>query len=295
MTFNYLKHSDIDKALWDQTVVEAPNGLVYGMSWYLDIVCPNWDALVTDGYKVVLPLPWKKKFGLKYIYQPWFAQQLGVFGKDTESIVWGNVLKSIPGKFIRYEFSFNHANTFAKALGQSRQNYLLPLNREYPALVRNYNENTRRNLKKAQKLVLSLDRGVAINEFIQFKWVHMETKMNENQREFYRKLLEQLIYRKVGQLVGVRDTSGTLLGTVCWVCFKKRITYLSAVSSPMGKELRVMTLLVDDLIHRYAGQDKIIDFEGSMLEGVARFYKGFGAIAEPYFRQHGTMIHRFTH
>ncbi len=79
MVIKYLKHKDIDKNKWDECINEAPNGLIYGMSWYLDRVCPGWDALVSDDYEAVMPLPWKQKMGLKYVYHPLFAQQLGVF------------------------------------------------------------------------------------------------------------------------------------------------------------------------------------------------------------------------
>ena len=39
----YLTHDQIDKTLWDHCIAQAPNGLVYAWSWYLDIVHPGWD------------------------------------------------------------------------------------------------------------------------------------------------------------------------------------------------------------------------------------------------------------
>jgi hypothetical protein len=44
-----------------------------------------------------------------------------------------------------------------------------------------------------------------------------------------------------------------------------------------------MFYLVDYIIRKEAAKDKLLDFEGSKIEGVARFYKGFGAKYHPYY------------
>jgi hypothetical protein len=44
-----------------------------------------------------------------------------------------------------------------------------------------------------------------------------------------------------------------------------------------------MAYLLDSIIQTHANQLKIMDFEGSAIEGVARFYESFGAVNEPYF------------
>jgi hypothetical protein len=79
---NYLKHTEIDKALWDECIAQSVNRRVYAFSWYLDIVCPGWDALVGDNYMHVFPLTHRRKWGVGYLYQPFFAQQLGLFSRD---------------------------------------------------------------------------------------------------------------------------------------------------------------------------------------------------------------------
>jgi hypothetical protein len=42
----YLQHKEIDKAKWDACITNAPNGLIYGYSFYLDCMAKHWDALV---------------------------------------------------------------------------------------------------------------------------------------------------------------------------------------------------------------------------------------------------------
>jgi hypothetical protein len=75
----YLTHKEIDFEKYDRCIDLSLNGIVYAYSWYLDMVTDDWDILVEDDYKSVMPLPKRKKFGIHYIYQPFFVQQLGVF------------------------------------------------------------------------------------------------------------------------------------------------------------------------------------------------------------------------
>ena len=44
-----------------------------------------------------------------------------------------------------------------------------------------------------------------------------------------------------------------------------------------------MFFLVNELIKKHAATNKILDFEGSKVEGVYRFYKGFGAGLRSYY------------
>ena len=41
--------------------------------------------------------------------------------------------------------------------------------------------------------------------------------------------------------------------------------------------------IVNDLIEEKSGTGVILDFEGSMNENIARFFRGFGATEEVYF------------
>jgi hypothetical protein len=44
-----------------------------------------------------------------------------------------------------------------------------------------------------------------------------------------------------------------------------------------------MFFLVESILKIYQNKNYLLDFEGSELEGVARFYNGFGATNNPYF------------
>jgi hypothetical protein len=60
-----------------ETAVFMPN------IWHLDRTAVVWDALVWGDYEFVMPLPVRKKWGIQYVYQPLFCQQLGIFPKPS--------------------------------------------------------------------------------------------------------------------------------------------------------------------------------------------------------------------
>jgi hypothetical protein len=53
-----------------------------------------------------------------------------------------------------------------------------------------------------------------------------------------------------------------------------------------------MFLLIDTFIQNNSGKNLILDFEGSNIPGIARFYKGFGAMAETYYSVHQNRLPR---
>ena len=107
----YLTHKQIDKEQWDRCVLQSVNSLVYGLSWYLDLASPGWDALVEDDYQSVFPLTHKRKFSIPYLAQPFFTQQLGLFttGLLSQDLVT-HFLHTIPTKFKLVEIHLNGMN-----------------------------------------------------------------------------------------------------------------------------------------------------------------------------------------
>ena len=81
----YLPHAQINKTKWDACIAAAPNGLIYAHSWYLDEIIETWDALVMNDYESVMPLPYRKKYGVLYLFHPPFVAQLGLFGNELRA------------------------------------------------------------------------------------------------------------------------------------------------------------------------------------------------------------------
>jgi hypothetical protein len=75
----YHIHAEINKQKWDQCVQHSMQSIIYAESAYLDYMTGNWDALVLGDYEAVMPLCYRNKWGIRYLYQPAFIQQGGIF------------------------------------------------------------------------------------------------------------------------------------------------------------------------------------------------------------------------
>src|SRR5688572_12929791 len=170
----YLPHNEIDKQKWDASITNAPNGLIYGFSFYLDCMAKHWDALVLRDYEAVMPLTWNKKYSFSYLYQPAFTASLGVFGKNLNKELIDDFIRSVPSKFKLIEISLNSGDIFGDPKGFSllRSNYILHLNKPYEELYKVYRENHKRNISKAFQLGCTVSKEVAVDEIM---------KINEEQ------------------------------------------------------------------------------------------------------------------
>ena len=284
MTINYLKQAEIDKTKWDYCVENAINCMVYGMSWYLDEVCENWDGLILDDYQAVMPLPWKSKFAIKYIYHPFFSQQLGLFFQNQKHNQVDKFIKHIPSKFLKVELSLNAMNEANSLLTTKRINYVLNTNSGYPELYKAFNENTKRNIKKGEKNYSLIREDISISDFLTLKKQNSVTRLSDRQYDILKSLFAVLIQKKYAKIVGVSNEEKVLQAAALFVSYKNRIIYLFSASSEAGKNNSAMFAVVNKVIKENSGENKVLDFEGSMIEGIARFFQGFGAEIENYYR-----------
>lgn len=279
----YLKNHQIDRGKWDSCIQSSVQKSVYGCSWYLDVICNDWDALVENDYQSVMPVTKKSKYLMNYIYPPFFAQQLGVFHHSSaDDQVCVRFLNAIPKVYSFIEINLNIYNQNIPELFsvKSNRNYVLNLNPDPAVMHSGYNENLTRNLKKASKNDLQLNRNGAVADVI---------SLFRNNRGRFVENLKDSNYEDFGQLCSaveknaslkvytVNSSSGeTVAGAVFFEFMETGIFIFSGLSST-GKNLSAMPYLIDTYIKDVAGKIKILDFEGSNDQELARFYKSFGS------------------
>ncbi len=279
MQIRHLPHNKINFALWDQCIACAGNSLVYAFSWYLDVVSPGWEALVADDYKYIMPLPVKRKFGLKYIVQPVLTQQLGVFSKEpVDSEIVDSFIRSIP--CLSYEMNLNESNFTEKA--EKLPNLLIDLNVSYEYLRSKFSVNTKRNITKSEQYQLSIDWNFAVDEFIRL-YSQNERNFTATNKETIKELIHKGKENHSISICCVRTPELAVISALCLLHSGNRIIYLLPFSTRKGKEYSAMFFLVNEIIKKYADTENMLDFEGSKIEGVYRFYKGFGAGLRSYY------------
>ena len=286
MEISYCKYQQIDKTKWDACISHADNGLVYAYSYYLDAMAKHWDALVLNDYEAVMPLTWNKKYSIYYLYQPPFTACLGVFGRSLHAETMAAFLQSVPAKYKYWDIYFNPGNLFTISdfnLYQ-RMNYVLPLGHNYESLYNAYRDNIKRNIKKSEQFGLSIHKDVSIAAILQLAKEQAGAFTSVADDDFIRfKKLYGLLYKKEqATTYAVYTKENELMASAVFFFSHNRAYYIMVGNHPNGKTLGASHALINAFIKDHAGEDIILDFEGSDIPSLAFFYSSFGAVEEKY-------------
>lgn len=258
----------------------SEHAVVYACSWWLDIVSPGWEALILDDYSTGMPLTQRKKFGISYLYQPAFTQQLGIFGKTNNAEAF---LKAIPKKFRLVEIQLNYLNRPGTSENISLTNKLthhLPLDRNIEEIRSRYSENTRRNIKKFERTELKIQQEKNIEDLIQIfrsnKGARIET-LKEEEYDVLRKLIDASTSRDACTILKVKNNNEEVIAGAAFIHSFSSYIFIFSATDQQARETGAMAAIIDHFIERHAGEQKFLDFEGSMNPDLARFYKSFGS------------------
>jgi len=285
MKIEYIKNKDIDYKKWDLCIQKAINGNIYAYSWYLDIVCKNWDALIYKDYEAVMPITFSSKLGINYMLQPLFSQQLGVF--SSKIISKKNILEfinAIPTKYKYVNINFNKYNKLdsEELKIKKNNNYELDLIPSYNNMQNKFSLNTVRNINKSKKSELTMVlNSCSVSTFVKFIKENAGEKVNNltiQNFDIIKKIVSTALLKKCGTIFCVYNKLNELVSAAFFVFSHNKAIYLFASSTKEGKNLRAMFFLINEFIIKYSEKNLILYFEGSNIDGLSRFYKGFGAI-----------------
>lgn len=286
----HIRHNEIDRQRWDDCINRSVQRFPYACSWWLDVVCPAWEALVQDDYLAVMPLTGGRKYGINYLYQPYLTQQLGVFSPELVTQEETNLfLKAIPESFLFIDIQFNpQSNPSCYGYSYSiRKNFVLDLSKSYTSLSACYHRNCRRNIQKALNARYKVKEGPGPAAFVRFVERNLEQKLSFTDKKLFTVMEKACLSSRdnqTGEILGVYSPSGNLTAAAWFVHGTGRCLFTVCASTPEGRHNQAMYLLVDHKIKTLAGSGLILDFMGSDLSGVAYFNSGFGAISTNYLR-----------
>ncbi len=280
----FVEHADIDKRRWDACIERSSNGMIYARSWYLDIVSPGWNALTDGDYKSVFPLTWKKKYGIQYLHQPFFTQQLGVFSeeKKEQEKITSDFLSAIPEKYRFIEIQLNSANGCSQKDFKisERITHHLDLDQSYEKICKSYSENLKRNIKRAEKNEIEISKDVDAFELVKlFRNNKGKDVDNLNTKDYI--VLQQLVAeagkkKLISMFAAKTAKEKTCAGAIFLESDHEYIFFFSAANAE-ARETGAMSALIDHFIRLHSDGKKKLDFEGSMDKNLARFYKSFGS------------------
>ena len=298
MKVRALRNQDVDRKKWDACINNALQNLPYAYSWYLDAVAENWDGLVYGNYEAVMPLVWLRKYGIPCMYQPFYCQQLGVFSNSTIAVdVMAAFHDMAASKFPYIDANLHtaHSAVAKNYLLGEKKNLLLALDKPYTVLSKSFSANHKRNMAKAAKAGLVFSTEVHMPELKAFyissinrkseKWFTPKAEL------LFDKLMDALVLHDKAKICAAK-CDGRIVAAMVIVPQGKRMISIINASNDEGKAKGASHFVHANVIEHWAEKDYLLDFEGSSIPSIARFYEGFGAKLETFYRWQTNLLKR---
>ena len=174
-----------------------------------------------------------------------------------------------------------------------KKNLLLALNTDYAAIQKKYSISHRRNIAKAQKAGLLFVENGDLKAFQKF-YLENVNRTKENfkakHEKIFKKLTQVLLTQNRANIFEVCNAGGDLLAAALIIAHKTRLIGIINTSSEKGKKTGASHFLFDQIIKKFSNSAFTLDFEGSSVATIARFYEGFGAEQEVFYNYKNTLL-----
>lgn len=284
-----------DSIPWVNSIFEQP--------WWLDAVAPGrWGAVeVRRGDKVVarLPCAHRRRLGLTTIGQPPFTQTLGPWlaprvGKyarqlETEKKLLGELIEMLPPfDFFRQSFSPTLTNWlpfyWAGFEATVRYTYRIEELSDLDRVRSEFQEHVRRGIRKAEGAVevnndYPLEDLLLLNE----RTYARQGVRSPDSPELVRRLDAACAERGARRILGAVDSRGRVHAALYVVWDERTLYALINARDPELQAVGSNTLLYWEAIRLASEVSRVFDFEGSMLEPIEHYFRGFGGRQTPYF------------
>jgi hypothetical protein len=241
----------------------------------------NWDALVLGDYEAVMPLTWRRKFGISYLYQPFVTASLGVFSSlPIDESLMETFIDHIPRKFKLIDIDLNPGNNALSGKHITpRKNYELALTGSYDELQQQYNRHARRKLKKANEAGLQIAEAVDVETIAGLSYKMMEGRDVVAKADYDRfvTLFKNIQpHVEACNTMAALDANGAIVASDIYIVHNKRLYSLLAGNTTGSNENGGFYFVLDQLIRKYAGSGYVLDFEGSDIPGIAFLFECLG-------------------
>ncbi len=307
--------SAISPEAWNHFIETSPQGNVFALYEYMQIIAPNWSAIIVaegDTWRAAFPVFSQKRMGFQFALQPILAQHWGIFldnmpyKNDYEAFsayrkIIVAAIEALP-QFHVFLYQFSHTFPYFIPFRQAgyelrtRFTYHLALEKTENELWQNAAAPLQRQIKKTQKqaFALRINEKEDITALVAIFAQNKDTGKNLTGlgQQHFAPVLEKLtmisdyfLAENKGVLLTIVDTDGKVqAGGIFGLCGKK-MTYIAGGVSPEYRAEGLMSrLLWEAILYGKHNSCLFFDFEGSMIVGIETFFRKFGAVPVPYLQ-----------
>ncbi len=288
---------------------------VFSRAWWLDAACgENWNVLIAEKKgRILASMPFYTP--LKHIISmPHYTQTMGIWfaekSSDTKPLSIHEHRQVVCNEFIEQlkdyksflqcfspDFTDWLPFYWANYTQSTRYTYILHQIKDTETLLSDMKGQTRSRIKKAEKDLITVRPGVSEADFFRLQDLSFREKNQKNTQSSA--VLQQLINaarsRKQGEIFGGFDKQENLLFAAFIVWQKSSAYYIAGGRDPKFHTSGASGLVLWNAIKYVSQYTDVFDFEGSMLQGIEQFFRGFGAVQVPYFmikRRHLSLVDR---
>jgi hypothetical protein len=305
MKATWISGSDIDHKEWDAFVEQSPQGMFYSLTGYMNIVAPGWSAIeVRNDGKLcgVMPLHIRSKAGIKYSLQPYYTQYWGPILSDFSSLstykrnsearkIMIAMMEQLPASLKLISHGCAPALDYGSPLHwagfELRTRYSMRLTPEPDEEKRlaSFAPNTRQDIKKGSQWTDSIIENGTPAAFLKLVDKNLaagKPLMPAVCRVTAEKLLPWLIHTGLGHILLVQPPGQDPIAGTVIVKYRNTLNYPIGASDPSGNNSDAISLLLWQSIRKADRENLVFDFEGSMIQTIDSFFRGFGAEPVPY-------------
>jgi hypothetical protein len=293
--------NQIDDKQWNDLLKKSPQGYLYAYTWYLDIVSPHWKALIiieNSIYQAVMPVPVLKQFGILYVKQPLFCQQLGIFALPNYEIPFTDFIQTLYKHFDYIaDYTLNIANLlpYPSPTKQEKiiwqKTHLINLQQTSFQIEKFYNKDRKINLQRAFKAQVSIIESEDIEPLISIFCAETAHKIaggvHPQAYNLLREIFKTLKIKNIAKLYYTVNHKQEIEAGALFVFANQKIIYLFNAALDKYRKNNGRTLLIHNLLQQYAQTDyQYFDFESPLINNIAEFYSSFGATAHGFMQIH---------
>jgi len=275
------KNLDLEK--YSTCLANTINYRIYAEYWYLDtLVGENWACYVWNDYEAIMPICYAKKLGIKYIIQPIYCQQLGVFHSENFSKeIFHRFEKKLHRNLVR-SYHFNEENTeMFSPKGNKKINQVLDISKSYDETFTNYSRNRRNEVRKAKKSNYKLVKVEKLDNFFRINSDYDYLKKDELEEKLTQSIIN-LVGLNIINIFEIYTEDKILLGCQLEMISNNRIYNFAFARNQSEKNQLCSAYIIDFLIEKSSDKNLLFDFEGSMVTSINQFFKGFGTEEKRY-------------
>lgn len=266
--------------------------------WWLDAVYGknNWDViLVEKGGKIIASFPYsiKRKIMFKIIAMPILTQRLAIYikypekqkyakRKSLEKKVTTKIIDSLPGFDLfsmNLDYSLDSWLPFSwKGFKQSTNYTYIIENIKPEELFQGFDNDIRRRIKKAQEAGIVSSESSNIRKFYNLnkQTFERQNRVIPYSFKFIENFYKACVENNACRMQFAKDSNGEVIATSFLVYDKQSVYYLMGGVDSAKRKLGGMDLLLYEGIKFAMETGRKFDFEGSMVESIEKYFKGFG-------------------